>query len=279
MSGLPFPKSRAADLHFFHRHVRRNTRQVHVSEVKDGRSAADPKRFPTTRVSLVLAAGENTTPQSQQALATLCGIYWYPIYAYLRRQGYPADQAEDFTQGFFTLLLDKHYLRQFERDRGRFRSFLLGCLKHYLSHEQRWRHARKRGGGHNLLPLESTFQDAERRYSREPREESTPEKIFERQWAMTLLGSVHARLEQEAANSPKAAQFQVLKPLLTGAAEDLRYGRCAAELGMSEGAVKVAVHRLRQRFRECLREEIAQTVAAEDEIDGEIRYLMAALRS
>jgi DNA-directed RNA polymerase specialized sigma24 family protein len=250
-----------------------------VSEVSGGRSAADPKRFPTTRVSLVLAAGEGGTPRSREALATLCGIYWYPIYAYLRRLGYTADAAEDYTQGFFARLLDKNYLRQFERERGRFRSFLLGCLKHFLAHEQHWQRARKRGGGMSPLPLDHVFQDAERRYSREPRDESTPEKIFGRQWAMTLLGRVNARLEQEAASGPKAAHFDRLKALLTGADGELRYAQLAAELGTTEGAVKVAVHRLRQRFRECLREEIAQTLDGTDDIDGEIRYLMAALRT
>jgi RNA polymerase sigma-70 factor (ECF subfamily) len=250
-----------------------------MSEVSGGRSAADPRRFPTTRVSLVLAAGEGATERSQEALATLCGIYWYPIYAYLRRRGHSAEEAEDYTQGFFARLLDKNYLRQFERDRGRFRSFLLGCLKHFLAHEQHWQRAQKRGGGSALLPLENAFPDAERRYRREPRDEATPEKIFERQWAMTLVGRVHARLEREAAGGHNAAQFARLKVLLTGADGDARYAQLAAELGISEGAVMVAVHRLRQRFRECLLVEIAQTLDGADHIDGEIRYLMSALRS
>jgi DNA-directed RNA polymerase specialized sigma24 family protein len=238
-----------------------------------------PGRFPTTRVSLVLAASAGATPQSREALSALCQMYWYPIYAYLRRRGYAVEEAEDFTQGFFALVLEKHYLRDFERERGRFRSFLLGCLKHFLAHQQSWQRAQKRGGGVAPLPLDDVIHSAESRYSREPRDECTPDKVFERQWATTVLERVQARLEEEAAGGAKAAQFQRLKALLTGDDRDIRYTALARELGITEGAVKVAMHRLRQRFRECLREEIAQTVAAPEEIGGEIRYLLAALRT
>ena len=234
--------------------------------------------FPTTRITLIHAARSGSGTQAQEALAALCRAYWYPIYAYVRRLGYPADEAEDLTQGFFTRVLEKHYLRDFQRERGRFRSFLLVSLKHFVANERDWAQAQKRGGAQTVLPLDDVLQDAERRYSLEPRDSVTPERIFERQWALAVLTRVQDLMVQEAAAAGTHAQFERLKGLLVGE-DDIGYRALAAELDTTEGALKVAVHRLRQRFKERLREEIAETVASPDEVGDELRYLLAALRA
>jgi len=234
--------------------------------------------FPTTRITLIHAARSGSGTQAQEALAALCRAYWYPIYAYVRRLGYPADEAEDLTQGFFTRVLEKHYLRDFQRERGRFRSFLLVSLKHFVANERDWAQAQKRGGGQTALALDDVLQDAERRYSLEPRDSVTPERIFERQWALAVLTRVQDLMVQEAAAAGTHAQFERLKGLLVGE-DDIGYRALAAELDTTEGALKVAVHRLRQRFKERLREEIAETVASPDEVGDELRYLLAALRA
>lgn len=228
-------------------------------------------RFPTTRISLVLAAGGSPTSESREALASLCGIYWYPLYAYIRRQGHSADVAQDLTQGFFTRILEKNPFRTFEQERGRFRSFLLGALKHFLTDERDWATRLKRGGG--------IAEAGESRYSLEPQDDRTPEKLFEKQWALTLLDRVFARLQDEFASAGKSRHFERFKGFLNGEAPGVSYKQAAAELGMTEGAVKVAVHRLRGRFHEIMREEIAETVADPAEISEEIRYLLAAIRA
>jgi RNA polymerase sigma-70 factor (ECF subfamily) len=235
---------------------------------------ASPNRFPTTRLSLVAAAGGQDT-QSRDALATLCQVYWYPLYAYIRRQGHTADQANDLTQGFVARLLEKNTVRKFRRERGRFRSFLIASLKNFLANESEMARAQKRGGGLAPVSLEN-IRSGETRYRLEPRDHLTPERIFEKQWALALLDRAMARLREEFAQAGKSAQFEALRGYLSGGSE-IRYGELAARLGMSEGAVKVAVHRLRQRFHEALRDEVSCTVGNPDETGAEIRHLIAVL--
>jgi len=227
-------------------------------------------RFPTTQWKLVLLAGEESSDDSQQALATLCRSYWYPLYAFVRRQGYAPEEAQDLTQGFFTRLLEKHYLRDYKRERGRFRSFLLASLKHYLANERDWHRAQKRGGGTAPLSIE-TLRNGEQRYSLEPRSNLTPETIFERQWALTTIDHVLDRVRGET------DEFDRLKPFLIGDESRIPYRTLASELGTTEGALKVSIHRLRRRFRETLREEIGHTVSEPSQVQEEIRYLMTAL--
>jgi RNA polymerase sigma-70 factor (ECF subfamily) len=225
----------------------------------------------------VLAAGKGESPEAQAALATLCQIYWYPLYAFVRRLGHPPDDAQDLTQEFFARLLEKHYLRAADPERGRFRSFLLSAFKHFLSRERDRAKARKRGGGRKVLSLD--FETGESRYNLEPAHEVTAEKIYERRWALTLLDQVLTRLREEFYQAKRREEFDHLKAYLTGEATTLSYRAVASQLGMTEGAVKVAVHRLRRRYRELVREEIAQTVAGPEDVDEELRRLFAAIRS
>ena len=206
-------------------------------------------------------------------------MYWYPIYAYIRRLGYPQEDAEDLTQGFFARVLEKAYLRDFQRERGRFRSFLLGALKHFIANERDWARAEKRGGASIVVPLDAVLRTAEARYGLEPRDSLSPEKLFERQWALALLDRVHGRLRADAAARGKREQFERLKSYLLADDRGDGYRAAADDLKTSEGAIKVAVHRLRARFRDVLREEIAQTVDDPADIGQELRDLMAAIRS
>jgi len=239
-----------------------------------------PRRasFPTTRITLIHAARSGSGPQAEEALSTLCRAYWYPIYAYVRRLGHSPEEAEDLTQGFFTRVLEKHYLRDFQRERGRFRSFLLTALKHFIANERDWARAQKRGGTRPPVALDDVLSTAESRYSIEPRDTDTPERIFERHWAMAVLSRVQDQLHAEAETSGKRQQFDRVKGLLLGEDTDIGYRALAGELGTTEGALKVTIHRLRQRFKELLRNEIAHTVAHHDEVGDELRYLLAALR-
>jgi RNA polymerase sigma-70 factor (ECF subfamily) len=234
--------------------------------------------FPTTRITLIEAARAEADSQARDALAAVCSAYWYPIYAYIRRLGYRPEDAEDLTQGFFARVLERHYLRDFERGRGRFRSFLLGALKHFIANERDWARAQKRGGTVKTLPLDAVIRTAEKRYSLEPGRDVSPERLFERQWALALLAKVQERLQAEAEREGKAAQFARLKSRLTSDEEDLGYRTIALELHTTEGAIKVTVHRLRRRFRELLREEIAHTVDNVEDVGAELRDLMAAIR-
>ncbi len=202
----------------------------------------------------------------------MCENYWFPVYAFVRRAGHSAEDAQDLTQEFFVRLLDKHFLAAADRKKGRFRTFLLTAVKRFLANEYDRIQAKKRGGGQTILSLEGL----EARYCREPADTLTPERIFERQWALSLLDQVLARLQAEMTADGKAALFDALKDHLTGS-QSAGYATTAARLGMTEGAVKAAAHRLRQRYRELLREEIAQTVASPDEIEEEIRYLFTCL--
>jgi RNA polymerase sigma-70 factor (ECF subfamily) len=234
-----------------------------------------PRQFATTRWSVVLAAGESGTPGSREALARLCETYWYPLYAFARRWGHTADEAQELTQEFFARLLEKHYLGDVRPERGRFRSFLLASLKHFLLNERDRVLAQKRGGGQPPIPLE--IETAEGRYRLEPIETTTPETIFERRWALTLLDRVVRRLGDEYADSDRTRLFAALKGFLTGQGDTPKYAEVASALGMTDGAVKVAVHRLRRRFGELLRDEIADTVADPADVDDEIRYLFKVL--
>ena len=235
------------------------------------------RRFPPTSWGLVLAAGRRSSPNSKEALAALCSIYWYPLYAYVRQAGHSVDSAQDLTQGFFVRLLEKNYLGEVRPERGRFRSFLLASLKHFVANELDWARAEKRGGGCFISPLD--LGNAETRYSLEPTHELTPEKIFEKQWALTLLDRVLTRLGEEFRSEKKSKQFDLLKAFLTGENDRGLYAQTAAELATTEGALKVAVHRLRGRYGELLREEIGLTVERPDKIDEEIRHLLAAISS
>jgi RNA polymerase sigma-70 factor (ECF subfamily) len=237
--------------------------------------APPPGGFATTRWSLVRAAADPSAPESRAALAALCGVYWYPLYAFVRRQGHDADRALDLTQEFFARLLERDDLAAVDRSKGRFRSFLLAACTHFLCNEHDRAHARKRGGGRAPLPINAAL--AEGRYGREPSHNETPELLFERRWALALLDQVLARLRQEYVAVGKGRLFEQLKGHLTGAGEGLPHARAAAELGLSEGAVKVAVHRLRKRYGELLRDEIAQTLDDPAEVEDEIRALFAAL--
>jgi RNA polymerase sigma-70 factor (ECF subfamily) len=234
--------------------------------------------FPTTRITLIEAARGERTPEAHDALAILCSTYWYPIYAYIRRLGYRAEDAEDLTQGFFARVLEKQYLRAFERERGRFRSFLLGALKHFVANERDWARAQKRGGLSATLPLDSVIHEAEQRYRLEASPDLSPDKVFARQWAIALLNRVHQRLQAEAEREGKGPQFARLKSRITADEDDLGYRAMALELNTTEGAVKVTVHRLRRRFRDLLREEISQTVETPEDVGAELRELLAALR-
>ncbi len=232
-------------------------------------------RFATTHWSVVLAAGKSSSAQHKQALSTLCQTYWFPLYAYLRRVGYNAHESADYTQGFFAKMLEKHYLRQVKPRPGKFRSFLLASLKHFVANERARARAVKRGGGRTVLSFD--FENAENQYALEPADDLSPDKVFEKSWALTVLERTMDRLEAELAGKNKQKLFDHLRVYIAAEASSIPYREAAAELGMTEGGVRVAVHRLRRRCRELLRDEIAQTVAAEDQIDDEIRGLFAAL--
>jgi RNA polymerase sigma factor (sigma-70 family) len=232
-------------------------------------------RFATTHWSVVLAAWKSSSPNQKQALETLCERYWFPLYAYLRQRGYNTHEAEDYTQAFFTHILDKHDLRAADPKYGKFRSFLLIRLKSFLSDERDRAKAGKRGGGRKILSL--GFQNAEDQYALEPAEQIAPEKLYEKSWAMTVLERTMDRLEKEMAEKNKKKLFDHLKVYLTTEKDVIPYRKTAKELKMAEGSVRVAVHRLRRRYRRLLRDEIGQTVAAEDQIDEEMGHLFAAL--
>jgi len=232
-------------------------------------------RFATTHWSVVLAAGEPDSTRYRQALESLCQTYWFPLYVYLRRQGHNADRAEDYVQAFFAALLEKHSLRLANPKRGRFRSFLLASLKHFLANERAAAGAKKRGGGRKILSLD--IETAESQYALQQREEFSPEKLFERSWALTVLERAMGRLRAEATTEKKQKLFDNLQVYLIAKDSAISYRQAAEEMNISEGAVKVAVHRLRKRYRELLRDEIAQTVTTEEQINEEIRDLFAAL--
>jgi len=237
--------------------------------------AVSTSRFQTTSWSLVLAAAGQPSTQGHAALAKLCQTYWHPVYSFVRRSGHPPDQAQDLTQGFFTVLLEKNYVGDADPQRGRFRAFLLTSVKHFLANERDRAHARKRGGG--LTPVSIDVMAAEGWYAPAAVELTTPESLFERRWALSLLEQAMAKLRAEFAGIGKAKQFEKMFSFLNCDPEGARYERLAAELGMSAGALRVAVHRMRQKYRRILRAEIAETVSLPEEIDDEIRFLLSAL--
>ena len=230
--------------------------------------------FPTTRWTLVAAAGAGDSPDTRRALAALCEVYWYPLYAYARRRGDSPEQAQDHTQEFFTRFLERDYFDRADRERGRFRSFLLTSFNHYLCDEAGRASAQKRGSGVAPLPFE--FSRGEERYANEPFHSETPERIYERRWARTLLDRTIARLSAEFSLKGREEYFNKLKDCLHGDS-DLPYAELAQQLGTTEPALKVAIHRLRGRYRMLLRAEIAEIVADPAEIDSELRYLITAL--
>jgi RNA polymerase sigma-70 factor (ECF subfamily) len=233
------------------------------------------ERFMTTRWSVVLAAGRTSQPAAREAMATLCGLYWQPLYAFIRRRGSSPEEAEDMVQAFLAHVIEKGSLRHVDPGKGKFRSFLLASLKNFLSDQRSKEAALKRGGG--VAPVSLDAEEAEGRYRLEPADEATPERIFERQWALAVIEQAMARLRKRYADSGKENHFEEMKIFLSGEKRPVPYAVVAGRLGITELAVKVAVHRLRKRFRDALREEIAQTVATSDEIDTELQALYAAL--
>ena len=235
--------------------------------------SASSASFPTTQWSAVLAAGSGSAPGADEALGQLCRKYWYPLYVYVRRRGCQPADAADLTQEFFARLLEKNYLGLADPQRGRFRSFLLASLRHFLDEEWGRVRAAKRGGGRRMVPFE--LEQAEDRYRREPADDLTPERAYERRWVVTLLSQVMDLLHSQYAAAGKDALFEALQTFVWGSDTSLSYADVAAQLAMTEGAVKTAVYRLRGRYRQVLCGEIAQTVADPADVDDEVRRLFA----
>lgn len=232
------------------------------------------RRFATTRWSLVVAAGDSRSPDARAALATLCETYWFPVYAFIRRSGRSHDDARDLTQAFFMRVLEKNYFKDARAERGRFRSFLLSSVRHFLANQLDWDHAQKRGGDQVHISIDAN--DGDRQYQCEPVEDDTPERIYERRWALAALGAAMARLSSRYEPGSRRDLFERLKPFLTGD-EPESYAALGAELGVSEGSLRVAVHRLRRQFATVLREAIAETVEADGDVDEELRHLLAVV--
>jgi RNA polymerase sigma-70 factor (ECF subfamily) len=248
-----------------------------TNDLPDGPGAQAAWRFASTRWSIVAAASSGESAEARAALTVLCQTYWYPLYAYARRRLAHAEDARDLTQEFFARLLEKDYLQAADARRGKFRSFLLTAFQRFLVKEHARSTAQKRGGGRRPVSLE--FQDGEDRYRHEPADRTTPETLFERRWALTLLEQALARLRQEFTASGKEQLFEALKGTLTGDGSSEPYERIGRDLGLSEAAVKTAAHRLRRRYQELLRAEVSQTVTSSAEVEDEIRDLFAAVRA
>jgi len=231
--------------------------------------------FATTHWSVVVAAGKGQSEPAQRALEMLCAAYWYPIYVYVRRKGYGPDDAQDLTQGFFMQLIAKEHVRQADRSKGRFRTFLLGMLDNFLLREWKRTHRQKRGGQFTFVSFDEPAP--EERYRLEPADNETPEKVFMRQWALTVLRQAMKALEAECEVDGKAALFCEVKNHLAGERDRSVYRDIGQRLAMTEGAVRVATHRLRQRYGELLRRFIAQTVATPDEVEEELGELLSVL--
>lgn len=238
-------------------------------------SSIAPQAFPHTRWSVVLAATRESSPESVVALETLCRAYWYPLYVCVRRFGHTQHDAQDLTQEFFCRLLQKRWLRTADPSKGRLRTFLITALKRFMANEWRRAVAGKRGAGKVPVPIDSTF--AESRYVAEPGGHCAPEEAFDRQWALTLLELTTQRLQAEFAAAGKARDFAALKHCLAAAHGTIDYPALTRQLGISEGAARVAAHRLRKRFRELYREEIAHTLAGDTDLEAELRYLAQVL--
>jgi RNA polymerase sigma-70 factor (ECF subfamily) len=246
-------------------------------------SASTPKLAPfhdvfaTTHWTVVLTAGQRAAPEATAALEELCRTYWYPLYVYVRKQTANPEDAQDLTQAFFERFLEKNYLANISSDKGRFRAFLLASLKHFLANEWDKSRRQKRGGGAANLPLDWTRADTQ--YSHEPADNLSPDKLYDRAWAITLLGQVITRLRDEAVADGKTTLFEELKPFLTVEKARVPYSDAAAKLGVAEGAVRVAVHRLRRRYKQLLREQIQQTLSDPAQVDAEIQALFSAFGS
>jgi RNA polymerase sigma factor (sigma-70 family) len=238
-------------------------------------SSRTPRIFPHTRWSLVLAATRKDAPESAAALETLCRAYWYPLYAYVRRCGQSPHDAQDLTQEFFCRLLEKRWLDSADREKGRLRTFLIVALKNFMGKEWRRASAKRRGGGQSQVPFDTEF--AEGRYTADPSAKLAADETFDKQWALTLLDLTVNRLRSEFAAAGKPDDFEALKGCLMAAHGAIDYPAMAKRLNVNEGAARVAVHRLRKRFRQIYREEISQTLADGADLDGELRHLAAAL--
>jgi RNA polymerase sigma-70 factor (ECF subfamily) len=245
-----------------------------VSEEGKESSAGPARCFVTTHWSVVLAARGADSPEAAEALSRLCQTYWYPLYAYVRRRGHEAVDAQDLTQEFFARLLEKNFLKSVQQERGKFRWFLLSALKRFLANEWNQQHAAKRGGKCITVSLDD--QNAEGRYALEVADQTTPEKLFDRNWAMTVIEQAQDELRREYETSGRGPLFDQLKVFLSGDRASISQAEVGAALEMQEGAVKVAVHRLRRRYQDHLREQIAQTVSTPAEVEEEIRQLFAA---
>ena len=246
-----------------------------TSASEPGAARAGKAQFTTTHWSVVLTAGQQDASESAAALETLCRSYWYPLYAYVRRRGYEPADAQDLTQEFFARLLSKDYLRAVDRTKGKFRSFLLAALEHFLANEWRRAQAQKRGGQFRFISLDDT--SVEDQYRLAPASHHSPEQFFEQQWAITLLEHAVAKLRDEFTASGKGTFFEQFKVFLTGEKQAFSYAELAARMNTTEAAVKMAVSRMRQRYGELLRLEIANTVASPAEVDEELQALFAAL--
>lgn len=253
-------------------------RSATVSTANSSEASSPPRTdiFVTTRWTVVLSAGQKTSPQSEKALAELCQQYWYPLYAYVRRQGKSKEDAEDLVQAFFARFLEKNYLAGLRAERGKFRAFLLVSLKHFLANEWDKANRQKRGGGIEHLSLD--WQSADERYHLDPPDPGSPDRSFDRAWALALLEQVILRLQQESEAEGKGPLFQQAKGYLMVGEQAIPYADAAGALQMDEGAVRVAVHRLRKRYRELLREEITQTLDNPADVAEELRSLLAALQ-
>jgi RNA polymerase sigma factor (sigma-70 family) len=242
------------------------------SEHESGNCGAE--LFKTTHWSVVILAGQGASPQAAAALEKLCRAYWFPLYAYVRRHGHSPEEAKDLTQEFFARLIEKHWVADADQGKGRFRTFLLTALRRFLANEWRSAHAARRGGDCILIPLDET---AEARYAQELATDLTPERTYERHWALSLFDQALARLRHEYAVADKARHYDALKEFLSGEPGEGDYARVGAQLHMSQAAVATAVCRLRQHYRGLVREEIAHTVNSPDEVEDEMRWLLAAL--
>ena len=233
--------------------------------------------FNTTRWTMVLAASQRRTPESDAALESLCAAYWYPLYAYVRRRGHTREDAEDLTQSFFAAFLERNDLDGLNAERGKFRAFLLASLKHFLVNEWDKAQRLKRGGALTHLPLD--WQTADEKYQSSVASEASPDIAYDREWALALLNKVIARLQDEQRTTGSITQFETLKIFLTAGKGAMPYADAAQKLGMDERAVRVAVHRLRKRYRLLLRDEIAQTLDDPAQVDEEMRALFGAFSS
>jgi RNA polymerase sigma factor (sigma-70 family) len=248
---------------------------VLVTEPKSSSGAGNKTAFQNTAWSQVFKAGQVDSPDARQALEFLCQQYWYPIYAFLRRWGYERQHARDLTQAFFTYVIEQSLLQKADPEKGRFRSFILGTLKHFVSNQQAREHALKRGGKASILSIDE--QTAEGRYAYEPASGLTPEKLFDRRWALELIGQAMGRLEEEYRRAGMLEMFAVLQPYLNGD-QDGDFALLAKDLQKSEGAARVIVCRLRNRFRKLIRNRIETTVSDPEQVEMELRDLQEALR-